>query len=183
MKSLTFFGMMVCVGLLFAPAASIAKEVQDVKVINTPRVKVSTVYQFAEYAGPTFANVGGILNMHAICKDELDDAAARMCTSKEYWDTPDIAPTTTYEAAWILPSRVGQIVFIDQHGNQVVSITDYSGYRTRPNDGHDIDRTCNQYNEGIDDRYGMVVSTMEGTIGTRQCNTRQRVACCLPATR
>ena len=105
MKRLSIFGIIACVGLLFAPAAVIGQQGPpgglDVNVVNTPlpvtaqpdglSVNVSTVYRFAGYAGPTTGGAaGGIVGMHSICRSPSPGFGpdARMCTSKEFWSSP-----------------------------------------------------------------------------------------------
>jgi hypothetical protein len=189
MKRLTIFGIVACVGLLFAPAAVIGAGPPgglDVNVVNTPlpvtvqpdgiSVNVSTVYQFVGYAGPTEGAAGGIVGMHAICQAEFGELA-RMCTSKEFWTSPEaVGPLPLLLSAWIQPSIVG----IWQNGTEAFAM-DFTGARLR------LDSlglpTCHQWTTSAEQFDGTFIAEFGGSVvlSYDACVEPRLVTCCTPA--
>lgn len=199
MKRLKIFGIIACVGVLFAPAAVIGagpKAGLEVTVTNTPlpvtvqpdglSVNVSTVYQFAGYTQlKTTGDAGGVLGMNKLCTEF--GALARMCTSREYWTTPgakldEHGPGSVALAAWIQPSVVG--VAYDG-GNDHLVVMDFSGavvsYALTPGIGDQ--GTCAQWNTDSSGVRGTFLQTPTGgvVLGRKVCSDSLRVTCCAPA--
>jgi hypothetical protein len=185
MKRLTIFGIIACVGLLFAPAAVISKEVQNVTVTNTPlpvtvqsdgiSVNVSTVYQFVGFSDDlTDGNPGGVTGMHAICQTDFEDGHARMCTSKEYWTSPSAAEALV--AAWIHPTVVG---IISRAGGDAA--IDFSGAILLIGDAvYDGFPTCARWTSIGSGTNGTTLIS-ESLIVPSPCDIPRPVTCCAPA--
>ena len=98
---------MLASALLLAVAAS--------AVFSAPKEKpaaVSDVFRFVGFTDDT-ADAGldvidggqGMLAMHALCQDEFS-LDARMCTSKEFWLSPN-AEAPSFADAWLHSDRQG----------------------------------------------------------------------------
>jgi hypothetical protein len=72
-------------------------------------VDISSVYQFLGYAENTKGANIGVVEMHKVCQDAYANDEARMCTSKEFWTSPNIE-SPVGSAAWIQPSIVATYV-------------------------------------------------------------------------
>ncbi len=189
MKRLSIFGIIACVGLLFAPAAVIGAGPPgglDVNIVNTPlpvtvqpdglSVNVSTVYQFAGYAPRVSIESGGIVGMHGFCQAEFGDLS-RMCTSKEFWTSPEaVGPLPLLLSAWIQPSIVG----IWQNGTEAFAM-DFTGARLR------LDSlglpTCHQWTTSAEEVDGTVIAEFGGSVvlSSGNCAEPRLVTCCTPA--
>ena len=207
MTRLMIYGTILCVGLFVMPTAGIGDKVKEVKVVNTPSVTVtpgtlievtvpqdkplpvtitpeakipvtvSSVYQFAGYSNDTVNPTGGIAEMHSVCQGTYG-ASARMCTTKEFWTSPDLYFETE---AWIQPTIVGYtLVRESTHPDQnpVLWIVDFIGAQM------DItDANCAQWTSregGLS--YGLGVSADNKSIWPTYCYRLLQVTCCVPAT-
>jgi hypothetical protein len=199
------YGIILCIGLLLMPTVGISEKVKEVKVVNTPSVTVtpesmievtvpqdkplpviitpeakipvtvSSVYQFVGYSNDTIRPTGGIAEMYSVCQRTYG-ASARMCTTKEFWNSPDLYFETE---AWIQPTIVGYTLVRESTGpyeDHVLWIVDFIGAQM------DIrDANCAQWTSRIESR-GLVVSSDNKSIWPTYCSRELQVTCCLPAT-
>jgi hypothetical protein len=191
MKRLTILGIIVCVGLVIAPAAVIGAgppDGVDVNVANEPGVRVlnddtnpvpvnvSTVYRFAGYsAGTTTGDAGGIIGMHSICQDTFGPDA-RMCTSEEFWRSPAIAPPGPGSIRWVQPSFIAFAFEGTDRWCMYFSGVTLSGCSP-------LVTSCGKWtSDSATSSYkGTVISADEGVISLTGCNLPLKVTCCLPA--
>ncbi len=192
MKSLTIFGMIACVGLLFAPAAVIGKDAMpefnvnvlntslpvdltstsplDVTITNELHVPVTVAtYQFVGFTEEmTNGQVdGGIAGMNGLCQDSFTPTA-RMATTKEYRETPD-ATYPTINSAWIIPDI--RVIYTDGTGLHYVLLE--SGHVLYA--GHGL--SCSGWTDyGHFENRGAVL-TIYGNFDDIPCNRTYYVSC------
>lgn len=204
MRRLSILVIIACVGLLIAPAAAIGKNVKDVNVVNTVLpvtlapgtpievtvpvdeplpvtvapdnpipVTVSTDYQFVGYSVAKVGPSSGIVLMHRICQESYG-LAARMCTTKEFWTSPQMHFPAEKGAAWIQPSIVGYALV-----NGRTWVVDFSGAQIDMED-----TTCGQWTEhwSATPWRGTALSGYSNVVITSGCGSELEVTCCTPAT-
>lgn len=162
MRRLTTLWIIVCVGLLFAPAgvlgAGLLGEL-DVKVVNT------AVYRFAGFSSTTTnGDTGGIGGMHSICQVDLGDNSARMCTTKELLLSPNVPSGSSLSPAWVQPTIVTTV-------NQ--THYDYSGSPY-------VSGTCFQWTHTFPKGMAFAPKSSAGFVGVIACKSKIKVACCKP---
>ena len=145
-------------------------------------MNVSTIYRYAGLSeGLTKGNAGGIVRMHLICQQTFS-AMARMCTSAEFWQSPNITSLLGEEGgqAWIHPTVVtynsNEDIYVDFSGRDLPPVVTQLHIGAPP--------TCDQWRGGAE-RRGTAVAFSEGTHGVGYimppgCDEELRVVCCLP---
>jgi len=153
MKSmiLALFGLAAMVGSSFA----------------APKTPIpSTIYRFAGFSNPVLPVLGGIgfIGMHATCQFDFGPDA-RMCTSAEFWLSPNAA--AAIPDAWLHPvdggagpGRVGTAAFVGR-------IDVGSG------------ESCRAWSSSLFDDRGFTVG-VDGHFAGVRCNVPSPVTCCLP---
>ena len=119
----------------------------------------------------------GLIGMNRTCHFKYG-SEARMCTTKEFFQTPN--PQLLTIKSWIHPS-VGE-----PRNDPVTGLLyymDYSGRQLRPEPGT-VSVTCNGWLDGTTGRHGATVTSDEATskayASASSCNERITVACCKP---
>ena len=143
----------------------------------TPEPEPSDVYRFVGFSpitaeSPAVNGGVGINKMHAICQAAFDNSNARMCNTKEFIDSPNIADIEPADTAysWIHPFVVG--------GNLSSGIFDYFGQfylSERAN--------CRGWNMSDSSRSGAVIevdSSNATRLRARECDLELTVTCCVP---
>jgi hypothetical protein len=154
----------------------------NVTVTNTPTVNVSTEYRFAGYStGTTLGNAGSVIGMHALCQADYGEHA-RMCTSKEWWTSPNVSLPPN-GPAWIQPVTVAAYSGLDHTMTQTRNVViDWTGHRKNVQRNTDArPPTCRQWTDNNED--GLVVQAGFTTVQTRACGSNNYVTCCTPANR
>jgi hypothetical protein len=174
--------LMVCT----TSAVGVAGE-NNITVTNKSMVNVSTEYQLAGYStGSTSGNAGGVGGMHALCQADFGEHA-RMCTTKEWWTSPNAGPPPLNARTWISPSPVGTfaIPYANyMNGDPILSgWTDWTGYkRSQFLTVISSPPTCFQWTRDAASREGSVI-TEQGVIEFDNCPVTNPVTCCTPANR
>ena len=109
----------------------------------------------------TIAGDQGMILMHALCQDDFG-LDSRMCTSEEFWLSPNAEALTA--DAWLHPTLEG--------GGKI----DFSGI------DHPASLSCNGWTSIEATNFGLVVTTAGKTRNALGCdNARSRpVTCCEP---
>ena len=159
----------------------------NVTVTNKSMVNVSTEYQLAGYStGTTNGSAGGVGGMHALCQSDFGEQA-RMCTTKEWWTSPNAGPPPQGARTWVSPSPVGTHAIPDadyMSGDALLSgWTDWTGYQlTQRLTSIARPPTCLQWTQSAGSLNGSVV-TEQGAIEFDGCFETNRVTCCTPVNR
>ena len=185
MKNLKNFWIFYVLVLIVSTTSVIGIAGQNnVTVTNKSMVNVSTEYQLAGYStGTTNGNAGGVGGMHALCQSDFGEHA-RMCTTKEWWTSPNAGPPPQNARTWVNPSPVATIAIPDANYMSGDSIStgwiDWTGYQ-RIQVKSTIARppTCTQWTFNAASFEGSVV-TEQGAIEFDSCSIINRVTCCTP---
>jgi hypothetical protein len=111
---------------------------------------------FLGFSSGTINGGQGMLQMHGVCQLEFG-SSARLCTSKEFWLSPNAtAPATV--SAWLHP------IPFSSGGS------DFSG---------GTPESCNGWRDGTSNLNGLVVNTA-GKPDISRCDLQSCVACCVP---
>ncbi len=125
-----------------------------------PAPATSNEYRFIGFTDPGTIDGGqGMLDMHALCQDDFGPDA-RMCTSEEFWLSPNAeAPTAD---AWLHLTYVG-------------GGADFSGI-----DAAASTLSCSAWTIASSGNRGLVVTTAGKSAPILGCNTPRPVTCCAP---
>jgi hypothetical protein len=114
----------------------------------------SDLFKFVGFSTGSINGGQGMLQMHAVCQVDYG-SSARMCTSKEFWLSPNAtAPTTN--PAWLHPST---------------------------SDGNDFSApggSCVAWTDGTSNAVGLVVGTSGKPEFSHRCDFQGLVTCCVP---
>ncbi|MEN8132905.1 MAG: hypothetical protein ABFS45_22550 [Pseudomonadota bacterium] len=148
-------------------------------------VNASAEYQFAGYTEQeTEGNTAGYSGMNAICQQEFGENA-RMCTTKEWFNTHGTSVPPQDEDAWVQPVLVSSFY---NHAFDLINWTDWTGAGTRiiPAAVPQNFASCNQWtnNRAEDGLLGFVVSRVsdpsDEPLEQVDCSVPNRVTCCTP---
>ena len=124
----------------------------------------------------TLPNIG-LNGMNAECRGQFG-AEARMCTTKEYFETPD-TPLIPHPGAWINP------ILITSTWNTVDNVPYHTEWTGKPISGNfRANASCDLWQRAEDSRQGMIIlHTGPGdahNIWINSCAYPQYVTCCTP---
>ena len=142
---------------------------------STP-VDMGTIYR---YVGndTQFSHSGnvGLIGLNTSCQFDYGNEA-RMCTTKEFFQTPN--PRMTSDTAWIMPS-VGQPMLDPATGD--LFYMDYSGRQLKPNSGG-YSVACEGWAEwqGEVGTIVLVGALNIVRVETSPCGNAHPAACCAP---
>lgn len=139
----------------------------DVNVTNTRPipVKSSNVYRFAGFSTATLIGKSGVAALHAACQSNFG-AGARMCTTKEIFETPDLISVTTGQG-WAHPVVVSEIL---NAANKRV-MRDFSGLSATT-----LTMSC----DGWRSMASGVIYTADEGYRVAACSAARNVSCCIP---
>ena len=147
----------------------------NVNVVNTPdvnitnmapiQVKTSNVYHFAGFSKKKLIGSSGIAALHAGCQSSFG-AAARICTTKEIFKTPELSSVTTGQG-WAHPVVVSE--FINSANKRVMR--DFSGLSAIT-----LSMSCDGWSSATS---GLLYAAGEEFYVT-DCSVAQRISCCTP---
>jgi len=155
------------------PAVSVGNT-PNVNVVNTPdvnitnmtpiQVKASNVYHFTGFSKKKLIGSSGVAALHAGCQSDFG-SAARMCTTKEIFKTPDLTTVTTGQG-WSHPVVVSE--FLNLSNKRVMR--DFSGLSAIT-----LSMSCDGWSKNTS---GILYSAREGFQVTN-CSVAQRISCCV----
>jgi hypothetical protein len=193
MKRLTIFGIIACIGLLFAPAAvtgagppggldvNVVNEL-GVTVLNDDTTPVPVTVQSApliRFVGftdeQTTGKAGGLNGMNQLCQDRYPGIKARICTTRQWVDTGAPYFIRPDDEAWIIPT----VVAMTSAQTEFITVATYDGgLFTFVDPAH---FNCSFWTSEGDD-LGWVIGE-DGLTRRRACRNEFDVACCAPANR
>ena len=155
-----------------AKPVNVLNEPLEVKVINRlnkpiPVECIDHPYRFVGRSESALPGNAGHRAMHEACQETFEDPTARMCTSKDIFETPDL-PILDIEAVWVHPVIVGFAA--------PSTTIDFSGRIVRDFDGA---LSCNSWDRNSDDFAGLIWSR-DSTFRFGRCNYSRYVSCCVP---
>lgn len=165
-----------------SPKVTVENPQTSVTVDNSAANPVPVEQRSYRYAGhsTTFTLPAGINHMHATCQTDFGNEA-RMCTTREFYETPEISSITLAAAPWIEPvisSMIsnGSVMHYVVVGGRVLAdglpLPDITGVNCNgwadPNGGH---RGTVINHDPPSDAYFISWSV---------CNVSRPVACCIP---
>ncbi|MGD2137790.1 MAG: hypothetical protein PVF08_05995 [Gammaproteobacteria bacterium] len=136
-------------------------------------------YRYVGYSTSYAAADIGINGMNEICKEDFEEEEARMCTSTEVFESPNI-PASGIGAGWVQPIVTGFFLENDRAYYLV------NGKVMSPNDIVS-GLNCSAWNTISGDANGTYITTRPNTSGSFSigitydtCDEEWRVACCIP---
>ena len=128
--------------------------------LAAPPTKTGEVYRFADFSSAMVLGGVGFPSMHAACQLDFGPDA-RMCTSKEFWLSPNATESLT--RAWLHPRIVGG-------GNEFAEFATARGANN-----------CLGWSDSTFDRRGFTVGENGHFFTVDRCITPRPVTCCVPA--
>ena len=128
--------------------------------LAAPPTKTGEVYRFADFSSAMVLGGVGFPSMHAACQLDFGPDA-RMCTSKEFWLSPNATESLT--RAWLHPRIVGGGNAAFEFGASDLLATCARGWRDSTNNNR-----------------GLTVGE-NGHFFQDFCGTPRPVTCCAPA--
>ena len=147
------------------------------------QVTVGTRYRFVgSSAVATWPNIG-VNGMNGVCRTSFG-AESRMCTSKEFFQTPDttLLPVGSH---WIMPTWVTVHKSTTVSGDPTVVRTSYAGrVNTLPERAGSEMISCNMFTSNNPSERGFIVGMVPTlpyqVLAPRQCSSVLPIACCAP---
>ena len=128
--------------------------------------KVRTVqYQVAGATGDTVEGDGGLRHMNVMCQEFLSNPQARVCTSEELMESPDLSIITGF-GGWVQPVISGAVV-LPSGAAEVIDMA--SGL-------HSGTLNCDHWHSTTGN--GLVWENSH--LSVNACTTVRRVICCTP---
>ena len=158
---------LVAIGLLFSWSTVAAAP-------KSPSADADAPYRFVGYSSDAPADLVfgsvGLPTFYARCQDPVTGFGpdARMCTTEEFFRSPNIEVPTPVINAWIHP------VFVGAAGSPLTAL-EFSGRTTT---GHDF--SCAGWTAGAGGSNGLTVQD-NGGFSTQTCGVARQVTCCAPA--
>jgi len=139
----------------------------DVNITNTRpiTVKASNIYRFIGFSAAKLIGKSGVATLHSACQSNFG-AGARMCTSKEIFETPGLSSVATGQG-WTHPVVVSEIL---NSANKRV-IRDFSGLSATT-----LSMSCDGWSSVTS---GVIYTAGEG-YRVADCSVARNVSCCIP---
>ncbi|MGD8592503.1 MAG: hypothetical protein PVF82_06695 [Gammaproteobacteria bacterium] len=128
-------------------------------------------YRFLGYSVQTVRGGATIAGMHRVCQTDLNNQQARMCTTKELVESPNIPISS--QIAWVHPYIVGMVY---NPTSDKIIVVDYSGITIQIGEG--VSGSCGGWLKSAPPYYG--TAFVNGYFGTTGCDLDAYIACCGP---